>query len=153
MAEFHYIDGTVYAPTTFGRFNEDGVWVPKTVTGVTYGTQGHYLKFDPTDTPLGVATDSSGQGNHWTAISMQENADWRNGRDIGIKDTPTNNISVLNRLQPNAYSAVTFSSGGLTATAGADAYAYTVSPLPCRQKTYWETYIEVAGGGELVLPV
>ena len=146
MAEFHYIDGTVYAPTTFGRFNEDGVWVPKTVTGVTYGTNGHYLKFDPTDT-YGVAHDSSGQGNHWTKISMQENADWRVGRDIGIKDTPTNNISILNRLPVNAYGDVTFSSGALTATAGANAYAYTVSPFPCRQKTYWETYIEVAGGG------
>ena len=146
MAEWHYIDGTVYAPTTFGRFNDMGVWVPKTVTGVTYGTQGHYLKFDPTDSN-GVAHDSSGQGNHWTKISMQENADWRVGRDIGIKDTPTNNISVLNRLQLNAYSDVTFSSGALTATAGATVEAYTVSHFPCRQKTYWETYIESVGGG------
>ena len=141
MAEWHYIDGTVYAPTTFGRFNNDGVWVPKTVTGVTYGTQGHYLKFDPADAN-GVAHDSSGQGNHWTKISMQENADWRVGRDIGIKDTPTNNISILNRLQVNSYSDVTFSSGALTATAGATLTAYTASPFPMRQKTYWEVYIE-----------
>ena len=111
------------------------------MTGVTYGTQGHYLKFDPSDTN-GVAHDSSGQGNHWTKISMQESADWRLGRDIGIKDTPTNNISILNRLQVNAFSDITFSSGALTAAAGATLTAYTCSPFPMRQKTYWEVYID-----------
>ena len=43
MAEFHNIDGQALAATDFGEFNADGVWVPKKVSGVTYGTNGFYL--------------------------------------------------------------------------------------------------------------
>ena len=36
LAEVHFIDGQVLAPTDFGETNDDGLWIPKAFTG-TYG--------------------------------------------------------------------------------------------------------------------
>ena len=44
LAEVHYVDGTSYGPDTFGE-TKDGVWVPKEVSGVSYGTNGFHLPF------------------------------------------------------------------------------------------------------------
>ena len=44
MAEVNFIDGTSYGPDTFGE-TKDGVWVPKAVSGVSYGTNGFHLTF------------------------------------------------------------------------------------------------------------
>ena len=59
----YYIDGQTLQPTDFGRFNENGIWVPIDYTG-TYGTEGHYLDFsDPDD----LGADRSGNNNHFTS--------------------------------------------------------------------------------------
>ena len=44
MAEVHFIDGTAYDASYFGE-TRDGVWLPKEVTGLTYGNNGFYLDF------------------------------------------------------------------------------------------------------------
>ena len=44
MAEVHFIDGTAYDASYFGA-TRGGQWVPKEVTGVTYGNNGFYLPF------------------------------------------------------------------------------------------------------------
>ena len=44
MAEVHYSDGYSYGPEYYGE-NKNGVWIPKQVSGVTYGTNGFYLDF------------------------------------------------------------------------------------------------------------
>ena len=44
LAEVHFIDGTAYDASYFGE-TLDGVWVPKEVTGLTYGNNGFYLDF------------------------------------------------------------------------------------------------------------
>ena len=69
-AEHHFIDGVV-SHTEFGRFNDDGVWVPKAYTG-SYGSDGWYLKYDST-AANGVGHDHSGNGNHFTANGFDEN--------------------------------------------------------------------------------
>ena len=44
LAETVWIDGTQYAASDFGEFNsQTGIWVPKVVTGLTFGTNGFYL--------------------------------------------------------------------------------------------------------------
>ena len=77
MAEYHYADGTAYAPTQFGE-SKNGVWIPKDPTGTSYGNNGHYLKFANASS---LGTDSSGNGNNFTV----ENA----GADHQVLDSPT----------------------------------------------------------------
>ena len=46
LAETHFIDGTALTPSSFGETNSaTGQWVPKEVTGLTYGTNGFYFPY------------------------------------------------------------------------------------------------------------
>ena len=47
LADFAAVDGTQYAPTDFGEFDSDsGIWKPKDLSDITWGSEGYYLKFD-----------------------------------------------------------------------------------------------------------
>ena len=65
MAEMHYISGSIKATTDFGKYNEDGVWVPQNYSG-SYGSNGFHLTFDSSQAN-GIGHDSSGNGNNFTA--------------------------------------------------------------------------------------
>ena len=67
MAEVHFVDGLALDASSFGEFNADGVWVPKKVPGVTYGTNGFYLDFSD---PANIGADRSGNGNNFTATGF-----------------------------------------------------------------------------------
>ena len=59
MAEVHFIDGTALTPSSFGETDSaTGQWIPKEVKGVTYGTNGFYLKF--VDTYPGIVAATGG---------------------------------------------------------------------------------------------
>jgi hypothetical protein len=68
LADFICVNGSAVAPTEFGRYQEDGVWVPKDYSG-SYGSKGWRLKFDSSQTN-GIGHDSSGNGNHFTATGF-----------------------------------------------------------------------------------
>ena len=68
MAEMHHVDGTQLDPDSFGEFDDNGVWRPIEYTG-SYGTNGFYLKFDPSATN-GIGHDHSGNGNNFTATGF-----------------------------------------------------------------------------------
>ena len=64
MAEVHAIDGSVYDVSKFGQFSTTtGEWIPKSVSGVSYGNNGFYLKFDNASD---IGEDSSGNNNDFT---------------------------------------------------------------------------------------
>jgi len=44
MAEINYVDGQQLTPSSFGAYDNNGVWQPKKYSG-TYGTNGFYLPF------------------------------------------------------------------------------------------------------------
>ena len=84
MAHVHFIDGTSYAPTTFGEFDStSGIWVPKTAPSVTYGNNGFFLKFENSSN---MDVDSSGNNLSFTT----------SGTLTQTIDTPSNNFATLN---------------------------------------------------------
>ena len=108
MADWHFVDGQAKDATDFGRYNEDGVWVPKTYTG-TYGNQGFHLTFDSSQDSnalTGIGIDSSGNNNHftaktgsnWVAFETTAISSSNFDNDIDYEDTPTNNTATLNPL-------------------------------------------------------
>jgi hypothetical protein len=105
-AEHHFIDGVV-SHTEFGRFNDDGVWVPKRYTG-SYGSDGWYLKYDST-AANGVGHDHSGNGNHFTANGFDENPIAYYSPYLQATGTGFNSNTGL-----NAFSASGFSEGSVT---------------------------------------
>ena len=56
LAEVNFVDGTAVAVTSFGEFNDDGVWIPKDCKDdLTYGTNGFYLEYKNVNPILGDA--------------------------------------------------------------------------------------------------
>ena len=113
LAEFNLFDGTLLTADDFGRYNDDGVWVPKKIEGeftsAQYGAKGFRLTFasdqDSTaSTAIGIDSAPTGTGhtsaNNFTATGFDTTAISSANRinDIDIKDTPTSNYALLNPL-------------------------------------------------------
>jgi hypothetical protein len=103
LANTHGIDGQALAPTDFGEFNDDGVWVPKAYTG-TYGTNGFYITGEDS---AALGTDYSGNGNNFTSSGLTS-ADQ-------VTDTPTDNYCTISPLDSLSFTptASTMSDGNL----------------------------------------
>ena len=72
LAEFHFIDGTAYDASYFGYTEQQtGIWRPKRVTGLTYGTNGFYLNFSDNTSTTTMGYDYSGNANHFSPHDVQ----------------------------------------------------------------------------------
>ena len=87
FSEIVLIDGQQLTPTSFGETNSDsGIWVPKSVSGLTFGTNGYYLDFKDSSA---LGNDANGSNNftvnNLTSIDQ-------------TSDSPSNNFATLNPL-------------------------------------------------------
>ena len=105
MAEVYFIDGTQYAASDFGEFDEDSptIWKPKDASGLTFGTNGFYLDFKDS---ANLGNDANG-GTDLTEVNLAA-ADQ-------ATDTPTNNFATVNPLD-NYYQGHAFSQGNCKVT-------------------------------------
>jgi hypothetical protein len=118
------VDGTALTPSSFGETDAaTGSWKPKRPSGLTYGTNGFWLDFSNT---ADLGNDMSGNNNDWTLNSLSSTD--------AVSDTPTNNFSVLNYLNP---SKSTLSNGNLTASGTTD--------LPTILPSSGDWYFEIGG--------
>ena len=104
LTEFHNVDGSQLLPTSFGEFDDNGVWIPKKYTG-SYGTNGFFLQFKQTGTSQnssGIGADTSGQDNHWSVNNLA-------ATDV-TEDTCTNNFATLSPILTDT-TRTTFSEG------------------------------------------
>lgn len=115
MAALYYVDGSILAPTSFGKYNEDDVWVPQDYTG-SYGTNGFKLVFDSS---AGIGDDSSGNGNDFTASGFDTTAisSSNEDNDIDYEDTPTSNYATLNPLNTKVSGTTSISNSNLRISA------------------------------------
>ena len=73
FADIHLIDGQALDPTSFGEFDDNGIWQPKAYSG-SYGTNGFHLPFNNNSTAAALGTDTSGNGNDWTVNNINVGA-------------------------------------------------------------------------------
>jgi hypothetical protein len=70
LAEFVIVDGQQLTPASFGEYDDNGVWVPINVSGLTFGNNGCYLDFALAQgSGNGPGNDVSGKNNHFTNAS------------------------------------------------------------------------------------
>ncbi len=141
MAEVNFIDGAQLTPSSFGETNSDtGQWVPKQTTGLTYGTNGFYLKF----VSGAIGTDSSGQSNNYTATNLAD-------ADV-LLDTPSNNYPIINSVLPLDTTLVKLYEGNLRTYGGAQsggngqANSFCTFQVPSSGKWYIESYVGIGAG-------
>ena len=140
MSEIYFIDGQAKAPTDFGEFNDNGVWIPKDAKDdLTFGNNGYYLEFKQTGTSQnssGIGADTSGNDNHFAVSNLA-------ATDV-TTDTPTNNFCTYNPLAtPSSLSQYgTFSEGNTTYTGhsnGSYGSSATGTFGVASGKWYWES--------------
>ncbi len=129
LAEFVVIDGAKLDADQFGEYDENGVWRPINVSGLTFGNNGYYLNFAASGSDLG--DDASGNSNDFT----NTNSATQSG------DSPTSNYCTFTPLA--ADNAFTFSDGNLEAdhSGSGDKNAFGTQ-LMSNGAWYWEFTID-----------
>ena len=112
MCETAVVEDSQLQPTSFGEFNDNGVWIPKDFKDdVTFGSEGFYLEYKQTGTSQnssGIGADTSGNDNHFAVSNFA-------ALDV-TEDTCTNNFCTMNPLY--SYTGITFSEGNLQTNLG-----------------------------------
>ena len=136
MAHVHFVDGTSYAPTTFGETDStSGIWKPKTVPSVTYGNNGFFLKFENSGN---LDLDSSGNNLTFTTSgTLTQNI-----------DTPSNVYTTWNNLA----SRETATNGGTQIHPSGDAsYTYATSTLGASKGKWYFEFESNGGNGRALI--
>jgi len=139
LSEFVYCDGQTLDPTSFGEFNsQTGIWVPKDVTGLTFGNMGFYLDFKDSSA---LGNDAAGS-NNWSVVNLASLDQ--------TTDTPSNNFSVMNSLD-NYFASSVFSNGNLTLVTNSSARTWNTNTIGVTSgKWYCEMKSSGVGAGALI---
>tara|TARA_R100001510_G_scaffold23207_1_gene20374 strand:- start:6561 stop:9008 length:2448 start_codon:yes stop_codon:yes gene_type:complete len=93
LAEVNMVDGTALTPDTFGVTDTStGRWIPKTLSGITYGTNGFRLTFQNNDAVANLGydyqtSDRSGTTNDFSVTNLATTNQ--------TTDSPTQNFATL----------------------------------------------------------
>ena len=129
MCEAVFIDGQALDPTSFGEFDEDsGIWKPKDVSGLTFGTNGFYLDFENASS---LGADVSGNGNNFTVNNLTSVDQ--------STDTCTNNFCVVNALSKGSSIVLSEGNTKITKSSGFESCMATI--MPSTGKWYWENKV------------
>ncbi len=141
LAEIVLIDGTALDPSSFGEYNDSNIWIPKDVSGLTFGTNGFHIKGESASD---LGNDSSGNNNDFTTSGLASHDQ--------VSDSPSNNFCVANTLNKGA--GVTLSEGNLKNTAANADEFYMSSTMGMNTgKWYMEGYLVSFTGGQTTLGI
>ena len=137
MAEVVLIDGTQYANTDFGEFDEDsGIWKPIDVSGLTFGTNGFYLDFEAS---ANLGNDANG-GTDLTEVNL--------AAVDQATDTCTNNFATMNPLD-NFYAAHPFAEGNTKVSTSTSTTSFSTATIGLSTgKWYFEGTVRAVMGEE-----
>ena len=103
LSQLCMIDGQALDATSFGEFDDNGVWRPIDITGLTFGTTGYLLDFADS---CNLGNDLCGNDNDFASSGLST--------DDQVTDTPTNNFCTLSSIDKS--SNVPLSNGNLVGT-------------------------------------
>ena len=128
ITEFVLVDGSALTPTSFGEFDEDSnIWKPKSVSALTFGTNGFYLDFENSSS---LGADVSGNSNNFTANNLAATDQ--------STDTCTNNFCTFNPLDVTGDEEPTFSEGNLISVADGAFHQARSTFYLTKGKWFWE---------------
>jgi len=141
LAEVVFIDGTAYAASDFGEYDEDSptIWKPKDVSGLTFGTNGFYLDFEASDN---LGNDANG-GTDFTEDTIAATDQ--------STDTPTNSFCTMNPLD-EPYGTVTMSEGNLKVVQSSD-YPYNRATMGVAKGKWYFEGLGVATSGDSLIGI
>jgi len=135
LAEFNFVDGQALTPASFGVTDTStGRWIPKALTGITYGTNGFRLTFADSSA---FGDDLSGNTNDFTATNLATTDQ--------TTDSPTQNFATFSPSFSSSTMGLT--EGNLTVTDnGGTSWETAFVGKPVQSgKWYFEATVDVAG--------
>ena len=117
LTDFVIIDGLALDPSSFGETNNKGIWVPKDISELTFGTNGVFI--DGRNAGQ-LGNDESSNGNDFSTSGL-------NSADQS-PDTPTNNFTTMNVLDNYPQQGV-FSKGNLQIVSAFSQYGSHTSTM------------------------
>ena len=136
LAEIVFIDGQALDPSNFGLYNNSNIWIPKDVSGLTFGTNGFHIKGEDS---ADLGNDSSGNNNDFTTSGLAAHDQ--------VPDSPTNNFCVLSRINMGSATGVTLADGNLDGRTSGTAGNAPASISLDSGKWYYELNVHAAGSG------
>ena len=140
MADISLTVGYALGPSSFGKTNDNGVWVP-IKPQVTYSANGFLLEFKQTGTSAnasGLGADTSGNDNHFTIDSDDINLS-------STTDVPTNNYATLNIIDTRQNA--TFSEGNTKIVTASSNRNYVISTIGVSSGK-WYCEAKITGGAD-----
>ena len=133
MGEIVLIDGESLDSSSFGEYNSSGIWIPKDVSGLTFGTNGFHIKGEDSSD---LGNDSSGNDNDYSPSGLAAHDQ--------VPDSPTNNFCVMNPLDKT--STFSASEGNLKTSLGSAGSTHGIKGTigVSTGKWYWEGRRNVA---------
>jgi len=146
LAEVNFVDGLALTPASFTQTDATtGQLIAKEYTG-SYGTNGYRLTFSDNSSVSALGTDSSGNGNNFTANNFSVAAG--PGND-SLEDTPTNNFPTLTPLAPFGSTTPSLSNGNLDFTLTSNnMYPMSTFLIPKSGKWYAEVVFTAGGNSQ-----
>jgi len=136
LAEVAMCDGQSLGPGSFGETDDNGQWVPKDLSGLTFGNNGFWLDFAVAPgTGNGAGTDVSGNANHFTDTGLAA-ADQVNDSPSDSSADDIGNYCVLNPVA-NTNGSDTFADGNLKIT-GHNSDNFVLGTVRPEGKVYME---------------
>ena len=137
LAEVVFLDNQYLNASSFGQVDTStNRWVPKSVSGLTFGDCGFYLEFKVAPgTGSGAGTDTSGNSNNFTQGGTWATTDQ-------FTDTPSQNFAIMDFYHPDSSTATTFSEGNLKVSMGTAAGDGARGTLAYNGKMYWEVELD-----------
>ena len=144
ISHAHFIDGTVYAPSTFGETDSTtGEWKIKTNPGIStsnYGNNGFWMFKDDNS-----YNDDSGNGNNFSLGG---------GTLTKTEDNPSNVFATMNPLHPSLNTDRSFANGNTYVVLGGTARVPEVSTLGMTSgKFYAEAKVTGGTGGNSIFGI
>jgi len=135
LAEIVFIDGQALDSSSFGETTSDGIWKPIDVSGLTFGTNGFYIKGENASD---LGNDSSSNNNDFTTSGLASHDQ--------VADSPTNNFCTINSVYADnapAGNAGTLSNGNLQYVGSGSSFCIKgfTFDLPKSGKWYFEYMI------------
>ena len=139
LAEVNFVDGTQYTPSTFGITDTStGRWIPKSLAGISYGTNGFRFQF-ANSAGQTIGDDTSGQGNDFTVTNIATT-------DL-TTDSPTQNFATLSPTRVRG--TISLSEGNRKIASGATSYACSATTLKFSETASQGLYFEVKQVGSI----
>jgi len=135
LAEFNYCDGVITTVDNFGVTDTStGRWIPKTLSGITYGSNGFRLKFQDSSA---LGDDTSGNTNDFTSSGLTTSDQ--------TTDSPTQNHAILSSSRVRG--SISLSEGNLKITSSSTNYAASATTFRFSETASTGLYFEVKNVG------